>query len=304
MVEVPSAALMIGQLSGALDFFSIGTNDLLQYFAAVDRTNQRLAALADPLEPSFIRLLHQVVADAHASGRWVGLCGEMGGQARCLPLMIGLGLDEISLAAPGIAAARGLVADLSASGCAALVERAMRAATADEVGSLLAERGHWREKPLIEPDLVETDVACETREEAIKAAVDLLYAAGRTDRPREIEDAVWRREETYSTGFGHGFAIPHCQSDAVTASSMAIVKLGAGVDWKAIDGQPVRTVILLAVRQAEPAATHMRVLASLARRLMHEEFRCEVEQEQNPEKLCALLNTGVVMNRPWTIVCR
>jgi fructose-specific PTS system IIA-like component len=289
MIEVPSAALMIAQLSGVLDFFSIGTNDLLQYFAAVDRTNPRLASLANPLEPSFIRLLHRVVTDAHAAGRWVGLCGEMGGQARCLPLMVGLGLDEISLAAPDIAVIRGLLADLSASGCAALVERAMEAATPREVERLLDGRGHWREIPLIEPDLVELDVDCRTKEEAIKAAVDLLSAAGRTDRPRDIEEAVWRREDTYSTGFGHGFAIPHCQTDAAAASSMAIVKLGAGVDWNAIDGQPVRTVILLVVREAEQAATHMRVLASLARRLMHEEFRADVEREQDPGALCRLL---------------
>jgi fructose-specific PTS system IIA-like component len=289
MIEVPSAALMIGQLSVVLDFFSLGTNDLLQYFAAVDRTNPRLASMADPLEPSFIRLLHQVVTDAHAAGRWVGLCGEMGGQARCLPLMIGLGLDEISLAAPDIAAIRGLLADLSGSGCAALVERAMEAATSREVEQLLDERGHWREMPLTEPDLVELDVDGRTKEEAIKAAVDLLSAAGRTDRPREIEEAVWRREETYSTGFGHGFAIPHCQTDAAAASSMAIVKLRAGVDWNAIDGQLVRTVILLVVREAESAGTHMRVLASLARRLMHEDFRADLEREQDPAALCALL---------------
>ena len=70
---------------------------------------------------------------------------------------------------------------------------------------------------------------------------------------------------------------------------MAVVKLREGVDWKATDGQPVRTVILLVVREAEPAATHMRVLASLARRLMHEEFRTAVEREQDPAALCALL---------------
>jgi multiphosphoryl transfer protein len=289
MIEVPSAALMIGQLGRVLDFFSLGTNDLLQYFAAVDRTNPRLASMANPLEPSFIRLLHQVVTGAHAAGRWVGLCGEMGGQARCLPLMVGLGLDEISLAAPDIPSIRALLADLSGSGCAALVERAMDAATAREVEQLLDERGHWREMPLIEPDLVELDADCRTKEEAIKAAVDLLSAAGRTDHPRELEEAVWRREETYSTGFGHGFAIPHCQTDTVAASSMAVLKLRAGVDWNAIDGQPVRTVILLVVREAEQAATHMRVLASLARRLMHEEFRAEVEREQDPAALCALL---------------
>jgi phosphoenolpyruvate-protein phosphotransferase len=292
MIEVPSAALMIEQLSGVLNFFSIGTNDLLQYFAAADRTNSRMTAFADPLEPSFVRLLHQVVGDAHAAGRPVGLCGEMGGQPRYLPLMVGLGLDEISMGAPDIAATRALIADLSAADCAALVERAIHASTSRDVAQLLEQRSHWREQPLVEPDLVEIDADCATKEEAIKTAVDLLYAAGRTDRPREVERAVWRREETYSTGFGHGFAIPHCQTDAVGASSMAVVKLRSGVDWKAIDGQPVQTVILLVVREAEQAAAHMRVLASLARRLMHEEFRAQVERERDPAALCGLLWRG------------
>lgn len=292
MVEVPSAAMMIGPLSGVLDFFSLGTNDLLQYFAAVDRSNPRLAYLYDPLEPSFIRLLGQVVADAHAAGRPVGLCGEMGGQARYLPLMIGLGLDEISLAPAGLAATRALVADLSASGCAGLTERAAAAASAREVAHLLEGRAHWRTLALTGPDLVEIDADCRTKEEAIKAAVDLVDAAGRAIRPREVEDAVWAREATYSTGFGHGFAIPHCQTDAVAASSMAVVKLRRGVAWNSVDGEPVRTVILLAIRASDPASAHMRVLAALARRLMHEEFRAEVERERDPAALCALLWQG------------
>jgi fructose-specific PTS system IIA-like component len=289
MVEVPSAALTIEQLSQALDFFSIGTNDLLQYFAAVDRSHPRLAALADPLEPSFIRLLQRIVSDAHANRRWVGLCGEMAGHTRYLPLLIGLGLDEISLAAPDIPLMRALVADLSAAGCAALVERATHASTSRDVAQLLNGRDHWRALPLTEPDLVEVDADCRTKEEAIKAAVDLLYAAGRTDRPREVEEAVWQREATYSTGFGHGFAIPHCKTDAVGASSMSIVKLREGVDWKAIDGQPVRTLVLLVIREAEQTTTHMKVLAALARRLMHGEFRAQVEREQDPAALCRLI---------------
>jgi fructose-specific phosphotransferase system IIA component len=120
-------------------------------------------------------------------------------------------------------------------------------------------------------------------------AADLLYAAGRTDRPREVEEAVWQREQTGSTGFGYGLAIPHCQTDAVTASSMAVVRLREAVDWQAIDGQPVRTVILLAVRRSDPAARHMQVLASLARRLMHRDFREAVDREQDPASLSALL---------------
>ncbi|HEX7486570.1 MAG TPA: phosphoenolpyruvate--protein phosphotransferase [Vicinamibacterales bacterium] len=290
MIEVPSAAFIIGPLSEALDFFSVGTNDLLQYFLAADRANARLTALANPLEPSFLRLLDHIVSDVHACGRWVGLCGEMGGQPRYLPVLVGLGLDEISLATPEIASTKALLTGLSAARCRALVEQAMKASTARDVARLLDQRDHWRPLPLTEPGLVRVNADCRTKEEAIKSAVDLLYAAGRTDRPRDVEEAVWQREATSSTGFGHGFAIPHGKTDAVGANSMAIVKLRAGVSWGSPDDQPVRTLILLAIRDTDQATTHMRVLASLARRLMHEKFRNQVEREQDPTALCRLLH--------------
>ncbi len=155
---------------------------------------------------------------------------------------------------------------------------------------MLDERAHWRPLPLTEPELVRVHADCRTKEEAIKTAVDLLYGAGRTDRPRDVEEAVWRREAEYSTGFGHGFAIPHCKTDAVGANSMAVVKLQHGVEWGSLDGDAVRTVILLSIRESDTAAAHMRVLASLARRMMHEEFRVQVEQEQDPAALCRLLH--------------
>ena len=290
MIEVPATAFLIDQLSGMLDFFSVGTNDLLQFFLAADRASSHLAPRGNPLEPSFLRLLDRIVSDAHACGRWVGLCGEMGGRARYLPVLVGLGLDEISLAPPDIAATKALLSGVSATACRALVERAMQARTAADVERMLDERAHWRPLPLTEPELVRVHADCRTKEEAIKTAVDLLYGAGRTDRPRDVEEAVWRREAEYSTGFGHGFAIPHCKTDAVGANSMAVVKLQHGVEWGSLDGDAVRTVILLSIRESDTAAAHMRVLASLARRMMHEEFRVQVEQEQDPAALCRLLH--------------
>ena len=290
MIEVPSAAFLIGPLAGALDFFSVGTNDLLQYFLASDRGHPRLSALVSPLEPSFLRLLDRIVSEAHANGRWVGLCGEMGGKARFLPILVGLGFDELSMPSPEIAATKALLSGLSAAACRALVERAMEAPAARDVERMVDERAHWRPLPLTEPELVRLDADCRTKEEAIKTAADLLYGAGRTDRPRDVERAVWLREADYSTGFGHGFAIPHCKTDAVDANSMAVVRLRHGVEWGALDGDPVRTVVLLVIRESDTAATHMRVLASLARRLMHEEFRAQLEQEQDPAALCRLLH--------------
>jgi multiphosphoryl transfer protein len=275
MIEVPAAVFILRELSGLLDFFSIGTNDLLQYFLAVDRNNPRLTALANPLEPSFLRLLDRIVADAHAAGRWVGLCGEVGGQARYLPLLVGLGLDEISMSAPDVPTVKALMSGLSADRCRALVERAMAASSAADVAQLLGTRTHWRQEPLLQPELVALDVDAQSKEEAIKAAVDVLYGAGRTDRPREVEEAAWRSEPTSSFS---GFAIPHCKTNAIATNSIAVVRLRNAVAWGPEHDNRARTLILLAIREADQATVHMAVLAALARRLMHEEFRAELER--------------------------
>jgi fructose-specific PTS system IIA-like component len=138
----------------------------------------------------------------------------------------------------------------------------------------------WRRSSthaIISADLIEIGADAATKEEAIKAATDLLYIAGRTERPREVEEAVWAREETYSTGLGFGFAVPHCKSDSIAAPSLAVLKLASAVEWGSNDGLPVSVVLLLAVPKMEAAgggsAGHMKVFATLARRLMHEEFR-------------------------------
>lgn len=293
MIEVPAAAFHVSALARECDFFSIGSNDLLQYFVAVDRANPRVASLYDPLHPAFLRLLKHAVEAAHAAGRWIGLCGEIGGQRRMLPLLVGLGLDEISMAAPAIPTAKADLAGLSSEECRALLERALSAGAASEVASLLEGFTRGRPAPLAEPDLVAVAVEAETKAEAIKAAVDRLFVAGRTARPREVEEAVWRREAVYSTGFGFGFAIPHCKTDAVESNSLVVLKLSGAVEWGSLDGQPVRLLILLAIRESEQATEHMRVLAALARRVMHEEFRESLLAEDNPERLCAFLRETV-----------
>ena len=110
MIEVPSAVLMLEELCDELDFFSIGSNDLLQYVMATDRLNQRVAALYDPLQPAFLRLLHQIVEVLDARQKPHSLCGEMAAHRRYLPLLVGAGFKKISVASPAIA---GLKADLA-----------------------------------------------------------------------------------------------------------------------------------------------------------------------------------------------
>jgi fructose-specific PTS system IIA-like component len=293
MIEVPSAAFLVDRLSALVDFFSIGTNDLLQYFAAADRSNPKVDRLVSPASPAFVRLLGKIVTDAHDSGRRVAVCGEMGGDRRCLPLLAGLGVDEISMAPPLIAAAKAELSSMTSDECARLVDAVKAAATDEEVQHLFVRAHAHQSAPIVTPDLVDTRGDARTKSEAIKEAIDRLYVAGRTDRPRDVEDAVWRREADYSTGFGHGFAIPHGRTDAVRANSLAVLKLREPVEWGSLDDRPVRIVVLLALRESGAATAHLRILATLARRLMHEEFRQQLEAEDDPDALCRVVAEAV-----------
>lgn len=290
MVEVPSVAFILDQLCGEVDFFSIGTNDLAQYFLAVDRDNARIASLSSVRHPSFLRLLRQVVGGAHAGAKWVGMCGEMGGDIRNLPLLVGLGLDEISAAASAIPALKADLSELASEDCRRLLEAALACRFVEEVDDLLEKARHNRPpRPLYHADLVLTGGDSTGKDEAIREIVAAFYVAGRTAAPRQVEDAVWAREAVYSTGLGYGFAIPHCKTDAMDANSIGVLKLANPVEWGSLDGEPVRMVILLAMRESDPNNTHMRVFAALARNLMHENFRDGLMNAADPASILAQL---------------
>jgi multiphosphoryl transfer protein len=213
----------------------------------------------------------------------------MGGQTQCLPLLIGLGLDEVSAAPSLVTALKAEIAQWPVTVCRDLVQRALACTTADEVRRLLEVCIAHRAAPLIEPELIIIECAGHTKEEVIKEAVDRLYVLGRTTQPRAVEDALWQRESIYSTGFGYGFAIPHAKTNAVSANSLVLVKLQTPVSWDSLDGQPVRTVLLLTMRESSNGTAHMNVFSKLARKVMHEEFRAHLNQEASPVKLCELL---------------
>jgi fructose-specific PTS system IIA-like component len=293
MIEVPAAAFALDSLCRHLDFFSIGTNDLLQYFMAADRANIRVGELYNPLQPAFLRLLKQIVDGIHAHKKWVELCGEIGGQLHWLPLLVGLGLDKISVAAPAIASLKAELAELKFSDCRRLLDTALNCTTAGEVAALLDKKTSRHQRPLLDPKLVVISSDAATKEEVIKEAVDRLYVLGRADDSRVVEEAIWQREAKSSTGFGHAFAIPHCKSSAVKSSSLVLLKLREPVAWDSLDGQSVRVVFLLAVREINKANEHMKIFAKLAQRMLNENFRARVEQETDADALYGFLQKSL-----------
>ncbi|HKP93825.1 MAG TPA: phosphoenolpyruvate--protein phosphotransferase [Chthoniobacterales bacterium] len=121
MIEIPSAAMCADRLAREIDFFSIGTNDLIQYAVAVDRTNDRVAHLYEPTHPAVVRLLKMVAEAAHAHDIWVGVCGEMAGDLALIPLLLGLGMDELSVGASLVPRVKRAVQSLTQSECQKLV---------------------------------------------------------------------------------------------------------------------------------------------------------------------------------------
>ncbi|MBC1518480.1 phosphoenolpyruvate--protein phosphotransferase [Listeria welshimeri] len=137
MIEIPAAAVLADQFAKEVDFFSIGTNDLIQYTMAADRMNERVSYLYQPYNPSILRLVKMVIDASHKEGKWTGMCGEMAGDQTAVPLLLGLGLDEFSMSASSILKSRSLIKRLDQSEMVKLAEEALNKATAEEVVELV-----------------------------------------------------------------------------------------------------------------------------------------------------------------------
>jgi len=133
MIEIPSAAICANVLAPEVDFFSIGTNDLIQYALAVDRVNEKIAHLYEPTHPAVLRLLKMIADAAHANDLWVGVCGEMAGDIALVPLLLGLGMDELSTAAILVPRVKRAVQSLAIPECRQLVEEAFKLNTGSEI---------------------------------------------------------------------------------------------------------------------------------------------------------------------------
>ena len=138
MIEVPAAAIGADVLAREVDFFSLGTNDLTQYLFAADRTNPELGPLADSLHPALLRMIDQVVRAARQHRRWVGVCGEMASDLWAVPLLVGLGVNELSVHPPMVARVKATIRQLSAADCAKVAAAALRLEGGEAVRQLLA----------------------------------------------------------------------------------------------------------------------------------------------------------------------
>ncbi|AWX58820.1 phosphoenolpyruvate--protein phosphotransferase [Brevibacillus brevis] len=143
MIEIPAAALMADQFAREVDFFSIGTNDLIQYTMAADRMNEKVAYLYQPYHPAVLRLLHNVIKAGHAQNKWVGMCGEMAGDPIAIPILLGMGLDEFSMSAGSILPARQQLSRLSVEDAAKQIDTILQMSTSAQVEAFVKE---WLER--------------------------------------------------------------------------------------------------------------------------------------------------------------
>lgn len=140
MIEVPSAAIIADMLAAKVDFFSIGTNDLIQYALAVDRVNEKIAYLYEPAHPAVLRLIKNIIDAGHSKGIWVGMCGEMAGEPKFTPLLLGLGLDEFSVPSPSLLKIKKVIRSVRYEDAKELVEEALTLSTGKEVEMLASKR--------------------------------------------------------------------------------------------------------------------------------------------------------------------
>lgn len=134
MIEIPSAAMTADLLASEADFFSIGTNDLIQYSLAVDRANEKVAYLYEPAHPAVLRMIRNIIDFAHAAGIWVGMCGEMAGEPALILILLGLGLDEFSIPPQIIPEVKFIIRSVTLKQAKNIALEALKLSTGKEVG--------------------------------------------------------------------------------------------------------------------------------------------------------------------------
>jgi phosphoenolpyruvate-protein phosphotransferase len=289
MLEVPSLLFSVPDVAEHADFFSIGSNDLTQYLFAADRGNAQVRDIYDNYSPAFLRALQFAVDEVHRAGKWIGLCGEIAASSTFLPLLTGLGFDELSMNSPSIPAIKQAVRELNYGQCRALVSEVLQAKRTADVKQLLLAPPVTasQQKPLFAPELMLWKLDAQDKNDALKKMVDNLWLHRRTDNRHKLCDDVWRREDPFPTVAGNGFAIPHARSGYASDSSISVATLAKPVFW---GGQEVDTIFLLTFSERTSDTEHMKYFSTLARMLMNDEFIKKTKKSPDSQALYSLLN--------------
>ena len=297
MLEVPSACLIIDQLADYVDFFSIGSNDLAQYFLAADRDNEKVSDLYSYLHPSFLRLLKMVLSETRRLEIWTGLCGEMAADPESLPLLVGLGLNEISLPGAFIPAIKEKLSHLDSVECQKLLDQAMDCGSIESVQALLRTfRSDFAYRAIFDTAIINLDYEAFSKEEAVKELVDMMLMDGRLLDGSHVEEAVWAREALYPTEMDGGIAIPHLQSEHVLCHSVGILRLKEPLGWLGKSKPQVKTIFLLAVPDTGAKDQHMKVFSRLARKLVNPEFIRRFNLCNGRQQVIALLQKEIELS--------
>lgn len=281
MAEVPSVLYLLEKAAAYIDFVSIGSNDLTQYFLACDRGNAQVRHLYNYFDPAFLQLLKEMTVRARQAGIEISLCGEMGGDPAATALLLGAGLRQLSMSSSRVAAAKARLMTLTVAHGEQLLERALACENGKDVAALLSQLVVTESRPVFDPALILLDRAVASKAEAIKVLTDNLEVEQRVSSGPAVEEAIWQREAIFSTALGFAIALPHCKSTAVTHSSVSVMRLREPLAWS--DEVDVSLVIMLTVSEQEKG-DHMKIFSRLARKLMHADFReqllnCTVPQD-------------------------
>lgn len=288
MLEVPSVIFAIPEIAEYADFFSVGSNDLTQYLFAADRGNNRVESVYDNYSPAFLKALQFAVDEVHRAGKWIGLCGELGASKDFLPVFIGMGFDELSMSHAAIPAVKHALRTLNHAKCRQLAQALVKAKNSSAVKNLLAHPDvkATAEKPVLAQEFILCGLEANDKNEVIKKMTDNLWLRHRTDNREKLCDDIWRREDSFPTAVGFGFAIPHTKSDYINDSAISVARLAAPVIW---GEQEVDTVFMLAISKTAGDNEHMKYFSTLARKLMNEEFRHEIKNATTSEELYNLI---------------
>lgn len=295
MLEVPSILFQMAAFCQEVDFFSVGSNDLTQYLFAADRENSKVRHLYDSLHPAFLQALHMAVETAHRHGRWIGLCGEFAASPLALPLLLGLGFDELSMGAPSLIESRKQLQQLDQAACRQLLQQALAADNSQAVVQLVQQATIKPARPMYAAECMVLNAPWSSKAAVIKGLVDRLWLGDRCDDRYGMEEDLWLREEAYSTGLGFGFAIPHAKSEHVQHPTLCIARLQQPVEWGASDGAPVDMVLMLAFNAKQAGSAHLKFFSRLARLIMHASFRKSLRQLRSPQAIIDFLQQEIDM---------